>query len=222
MSRQTTLLSVLGAVLLLVVAYLFLIKPQQDEISAIRTEIDTTQEEQSQVRAQIAQLESVRATIPEVEAAIAAAETIVPHGDAKVPGAVRQLQMAANDSGVELTSVALARPTVVTDAGPAVSIPADLASLSVTVTLSGGYYQIVDFLRRVEDPVVTPRAILWSNVAVTLEEYPTLTANLSGSMFAYLDDIGAEEPAPTETETDADVDVDVDVDVTETETEEAA
>ena len=226
MSRQATLLSVLGAVLLLVVGYLFVVKPKQDEIADIRTEIQSTQDQQRQVEAQIARLEQVRATIPEVEAAIAAADTIVPHDDAKLSAAVRQLQVAANDSGTELTTVSLARPAAVTDTET--TVPADLASINVSVTITGGYYQIVDFLRRIEDPVISPRAILWNTSSVALEEYPTLTATLTGSMYAYLEDLGdePEAPAPTDggeqatdapTDGETDVDVDVNVDVNETE-----
>lgn len=219
MSRQLTLLSALGAVLLLVVAYIFVVKPKQDEIAEIRTEIESTQDQQAQVSAQISRLESVRATIPEVEAAIAAAETILPREDAKLAAAVRQLQVAANDSGAELTTISMGRPAEVTDVEA--TVPEDLASITVTVSVSGGYFQIVDFLRRVEDPALTPRAILWSTSSISLDDYPTLTANLAGNMFAYLDDIGVEEqPAPTDTATDADVEVDVDV-TEETETEEA-
>lgn len=223
MTRQATLLSVLAAVLLLVLAYFFVVKPKQDEMAETRAEIESTQSQQAQVRAQISRLENVRASIPEVEAAIAAAETIVPRDDAKLAAAVRQLQVAANDSGAVLSSVGMSRPSAVTGDGT-VDPPAGLASIGVNITVEGGYFQIVDFLRRVEDPALTPRAVLWSTSSISLDEYPTLTANLAGNMFAYLDDIGAEEPAPTETETDADVEVDVDVTETEveTETEEAA
>ena len=217
MSRQMMLLAGLGAVLLLVVGYLFLIKPQQDEIADIQAEIEATQGQQVDVEAQIVQLEAVRARIPEVEAAIAAAETIVPRDDARLAAAVRQLQVAANESGVELTSVTMSRPSAVTDA--AADVPADLAAINLSVIIDGGYYQIVDFLRRLENPAISPRAILWSTSAVSVTEYPTLTANLTGSMYAYLED---PEAAPTEAPTEDDADVDVDVDVDATETEDAA
>lgn len=217
MSRQMMLLAGLGAVLLLVVGYLFLIKPQQDEIADIQAEIEATQGQQVDVEAQIVQLEAVRARIPEVEAAIAAAETIVPRDDARLAAAVRQLQVAANESGVELTSVTMSRPSAVTDA--AADVPADLAAINLSVIIDGGYYQIVDFLRRLENPAISPRAILWSTSAVSVTEYPTLTANLTGSMYAYLED---PEVAPTEAPTEDDADVDVDVDVDATETEDAA
>ena len=100
-------------------------------------------------------------------------------------------------------------------------MPAGLATIGTTVTVSGGYFQLVDFLRRIEDPVISPRAVLWQQANVALDQYPTLTLNLSGALFAYLDDLG--QPAPehrrsgTEEPTDGETDVDVDVDVTETE-----
>lgn len=217
MNRQFTLLTALGVVLVIVLAYLFVAKPKQNEIAQINTEIESTQDQQATVEAQIARLEDIRARIPEVEAAIAAAETIVPRDDPKLAAAVRQLQVAANESGIELSTVTMSRPTVVTS--DAADVPADLASIGLSVSIEGGYYQIVDFLRRIEDPVISPRAILWNTSSVSLTEYPTLTANLAGDMYAYLVDPGAAvvEEEPTEETTDDDVDVDVDVEVVETE-----
>lgn len=218
MNRQKSLLVGLVVILVLVLAYLFVVKPANEEITETQQRIEDTRAQQSVVRTQIARLEDVRERSPEVESLLAAAETVVPRGDANLPAAVRQLQVAANDSGVELASVTMARPTATEAVGEA-SVPDDLATIGVTITLNGGYFQIVDFLRRVEDPVISPRALLWNTASVALEEYPTLTASLNGAMFAYLDPADTEpaEAEPTETGTETDVDVDVDVDVTETE-----
>lgn len=200
MNRQTALVAALGALLILVLAFVFIVRPRQQEVAEIQTEIEEVRAEQGVVRTQIARLEEVRARSPEVEAALAAAESVIPRDDAKIPAAVRQLQMAANDSGADLASVALDRPADVAELNEDedVEVPEDLTSLSVTVTVRGGYFQIVDFLRRIEDPVVTPRALLWTNAAVSLEDYPTLNANLSGVMFAYLEDLPEVDDTATE------------------------
>lgn len=217
MTRQKTLLSILAAVLLVILAFVFLLRPQMTEADEVRQEIEDTRAQQAQLESQIVRLEDVRARSPEIEALVAAADTLIPRDDPALPAAVRQLQMAANDSGAQLVSVAMSRPAV-TEATNDVAVPPGLATIATSVTVSGGYFQLVDFLRRVEDPVISPRAILWNQANVTLAEYPTLTMNLSGALFAYLEDIGAPAPAPpTEEPTDGETDVDVDVDVTETE-----
>lgn len=210
MNRATLLLVALAAVAVVVLAFLFLIKPKMDEASELRTEAQDVRDQQSQIRSQIAALEEVRADSPDLEAELAAASAVVPE-DPALPAALRQLQVAADDSGVTLISVSPGAP-----ASAGVEDLPELSSIPVSLSLEGGYFQVVDFLRRLEDPRITSRGILVQDVTVAPEAYPTLAVTVSGTMFSLLDQPVSEqpEPAPTETETD-DVDVDVDVDVTE-------
>ena len=219
MNRQKTLLSILGAVLLVVLAFVFLFRPQMTQADELRQDIEDTRAQQAQLRTQIAQLEDVRSRSPEIEALVAAANTIIPHDDPALPAAVRQLQVAATDSGASLVSVSMTRPEVA-ESNNDVPMPEGLATIGTTVTVSGGYFQLVDFLRQIEDPVISPRAVLWQQANVVLDEYPTLTLNLSGALFAYLDDLGQPAPAPdtgTEQPTDGETGIDVNVDITESE-----
>jgi Tfp pilus assembly protein PilO len=189
MTRQMTLLSALGVFLLLVLFYLFAWSPKSDELAEVRTEIDDAVAQQSLLESQIAALEGVRATAPEIEAALAAAESLVPR-DAALPSALRQLQLAADDSGVELLSIAAGRPA-------ADDIVPEVASISLAINAEGSYFQLVDFLRRIEDPAITPRVVLFANVSVSIVEYPTLGAALTGEMYALLPAPPVvEEPAP--------------------------
>ena len=218
MNRQKTLLSILGAVLLVVLAFMFLLRPQMTEADEVRVEIEDTKAQQQQVQAQIAQLEDVRSRSPEIEALVTAADTVIPHDDPALPAAVRQFQMAANESGASLVSVSTARPEVA-ESVTETPFPDGLAAINTTMTVSGGYFQLVDFLRRIEDPVLSPRAVLWSQANVSLDEYPTLTLNLSGSMFAYLDDIGATPEGGSATPTDDGTETEGEATETETVTE---
>lgn len=212
MSRQAILLTVLGFVLVVVVFFFFLFQPKQNQIAELEEEAATLRTQQQTTQNDIERLEAVRATAPELEAEIAAAEAIVPT-DTSLPALLRGLQTAADDSGLQLTTVAPARPQPVDEEGA----PEGLARIDLSVTVDGGYYQTVDFLRRLEDPALTARGVLWGGLNVTkdLESYPTLTTTVSGTVFAVLPGGEvAEEPAPAETPTDgSDVDVDVDVDV---------
>lgn len=189
MSRQTVMLVALGAVLLIVLFYLFGWKPKSEEIAEIETQTEEAIAQQSLLETQIATLESVRASAPEIEAALAAAESLVPR-EAALPAALRQLQLAADDSGVTLLSIAPGRPAADAD------IP-ELARISVAINAEGSYFQLVDFLRRLEDPVITPRVVLFDNVAISVTEYPTLSAALTGAMFAVLPAPPAPAPEPT-------------------------
>lgn len=199
MTRQMVMLAALAALLLVVLFYLFGWKPKSEELAEIRVQTDEAVAQQTLLESQIAALEAVRASAPEVEAALATAEGLVPR-EAALPSALRQLQLAADDSGIELLSIAPARPA-------ADELVPELARIAVAMTAEGSYFQLVDFLRRVEDPLITPRVFLVENLTATTADYPVLSVAITGAMFAVLPAPPAvEEPAPdvpTGTETPA-------------------
>lgn len=211
MNRTAALLTALVAVAVIALSFMLLIKPKMDEVAELEAEADTVRTQQAQVQSEISALEQVRATSPNLEAELAALGAIVPRSP-DLPSALRQLQMAADDSGVTLLSVAPGRPS---SAGVA-EVP-DLTTISLNLSLEGGYFQVVDFLRRLEDPAITARAILIGSVDASPTEYPTLSVTVSGQMYALLEAPAAAAPqqAPTDEATDGATEVDVDVDVTE-------
>lgn len=192
MNRQSIIVAALVGVLVVAGYYFLLFKPRSDEVAEIEDQIEQVVQQQTALRSRIAALEEVRSQAPEIEARLAAAEAVIPR-DPALPSALRQLQLAADDSGLELVSITPGRP----DGADVDGAPPELASLSLSLALNGGYFQIVDFLRRVEDPSIVPRGVLWTSVALGVDEYPTLTANLSGEMFALLPTAGGAAPAPS-------------------------
>jgi hypothetical protein len=120
---------------------------------------------------------------------------------------LRQLQLAADEAGATMPTISLGRPASVTDA------PATLGQLSLNVQLTGTYFQVVDFLRRVEEPAITPRGISWSSLSLSISDYPDLNVTLQGRMFANLTEPAPAEPDEPTTEPDANADEDADVDV---------
>jgi Tfp pilus assembly protein PilO len=207
-NRQTTLLGVLAAVLVVALWWFLLYAPGSDELAQAQSEIDAAQSEQSSLQQRIAALETVRSRAPETEAAIATIRSFVPD-DPALPGALRQIQAAADDAGIDLTAVATTRPEPIQDDPAAMGLHA----AAVTLTAEGSYFQLVDFLRRVEDPEITARGIVFNVLTLATAEYPTLTASISGEMYALLDPVPepvggdgttapAPSPSPTATEGD--------------------
>lgn len=181
MSRQSMLLAGLGAVLIVALWWLFLYSPGQDELEQIDGEIAAAEQEQLSLQRRVAQLEQVRSRAPETEAAIARLQSVVPLEPA-LPGALRQISAAADDAGMTLEALAATRPTELEDAS-------ELHSVSLTLTASGSYFQLVDFLRRLEDPTITSRGISFNNLSIARGEYPSLTVSLSGAMYAVLEPV---------------------------------
>jgi Tfp pilus assembly protein PilO len=188
MKRQTLLLSILAAVLTVALFWLLLFQPKRAELADLEVDIAAEIDQQRLLEADLVRLRQVRETAPEVESQLAAAEAIVPR-DAALPSALRQLQIAADEAGVVLQSVTTSRPIQLEGATPG------LSRINVNVQLLGSYFQVVDFLRRTEDPAITPRGLLWNDSSLSKQEYPQLVASLGGTVYALLPSAPPAAPA---------------------------
>jgi hypothetical protein len=220
MKRTTLLLTVLGLILVLAAWYMFLWTPRAEARSAAEAEIIDVQAQQATTQSRITALQSVREEAPQLQAELVAAESLLPR-DTALPSALRQLQAAADASNATLVSVAPSRPEAVEGS------TTGLFSMAVNAELRGTYFQIVDTLRRLEDPSISPRGLVWDSVGLTIDDTaPNLTVALTGRMFAVLPSPPAPDTGETEATADAtdegdaadegaDVEVDVDVEVDE-------
>lgn len=193
MNRAMLLLAAVGAVLVIALFYVAIFQPAREELAEVEAQIELEINEQVRLEEEIARLRSVRAEAPTVEAELATGEAIVPR-DPALPALIRQLQLAADESGLTLATVSTQRPAPVPE-----STEPGLSAISTSMLLEGGYFQVVDFLRRLEDPGITPRGILWENATVSRAdgEYPDLSVALTGTVFAVID-----VPLPPEPEID--------------------
>lgn len=217
MTRQATFLAILVALLLAVGFWFLLFQPGQEELAEVETQIADVEAQQVTTQQRIVELEQVRSDAASIEAALASAASLVP-SETALPATLRQLQAAADDSGLLLLNISPSTPTALTDEAAA---GIDLAEITVNMTGNGSYFQFVDFLRRVEDPALVSRGVVIDNVTVTVDEYPDLTVTITARIFANVvpgPDPAAEPEPEEETDPDAeddDVDVDVDVEVEE-------
>lgn len=192
MSRMAWILTVLVAVLLLVLWWFLLRAPTAAEIDQVEESIATVESQTVTLRNQAAQLRQVRERAPEAAAELAAADVLVPR-DAALPSLLRQLQQAADNAGVRLSSVSPGRPASrETTAGT-------VSAIQLTLTLQGSYFQIVDFARRLEDPMLSGRGLTWSALSMTRAEHPMLSVSMSATVFAR-GEVGAVDMPPVEAE----------------------
>lgn len=200
MNRIAVLLTALGLLVVVAVFFLFIFQPAREDLAEVEEQIALEQSQQTQLQQDINRLRDVRETAPGVESEVAAAEAIVPR-DPALPALVRQLQSAADESGMVLSSIATSRPVDL----EAAEEPG-LAGIDVNGQLTGSYFQMVDFLRRIEDPAITSRGITWSNATVTRADdtYPELQFNLSGRAYAVIEQPLPPEPEPEPATDDGD------------------
>ena len=173
------------ACLVLAVGFYFLAwKPKDDEQTALENETAELEDEASRLRNELAALEQIRDNQAQIRATLDTLRTYIPEGPAQ-PTAVRQLQQAADDAGVEIASMQFGAPEVVQGAPETGDPNTVVASINASVSLEGRYFQIADFMRRVEAEV--PRAVLVSQLGLGEggdEGFPTLAGDWTGDLFA--------------------------------------
>lgn len=210
MRNRAVLIAVAVALILAIAFWFLLYKPARERQAVVEAETAELEQQQASLQAQIAQLRDIESRQVEIRAALARLEEFIPAGPAQ-PTAIRQFQRAADSAGTEIATITFSEPTV--PAAAEGTAPSDtgqpgttLANIALSMTVEGGYFQVVDFFRRLE--VDVPRAVLVESVSLAEageEGFPTLSADWSGQLFAVvptadLTDVEAGVPAPGATE----------------------
>lgn len=211
MRATPPIIGLLVALVLAMAFWFLLYKPSTAQEQLVRDEIASLQGQEASLRVELERLRGVQRREVEIRATLARLEELIPSGAAQ-PAAIRQLQTAADASGTEIASVTFGLPGVPGAAGGAVAGDTGtegtvLAEIPITIVAQGGYFQVVDFLRRLE--VEVPRAVLVDGVSLTEAEtgFPHLAATLTGRLFAVIatedltDASGAPLVVPTPTPT---------------------
>jgi hypothetical protein len=164
--RNELLVAVAGALVLLVAGVLLLIRPTQQATAQARAEREAASVESQTLRDQIKALEALKANEADLRARAEQAKAEFPETPA-LPALVDALQEAASLAGVELGTVAPSTPRVST-------IRPELAEITASVSVKGGYFEIQDFLLRLENLVkgsdpgrVPPRSVLVRSVGLS-------------------------------------------------------
>ncbi len=184
---RAPLLALLAAIVVGAAWWYFLQQPSLDQQAAFEAETAQLEAEESQLRAEIAELEEVRDNEMALRAELATLQEYIPNGIAQ-PAALRDIQETADDAGVEVLALSFGAPVAVEEAPPTGEEGTTLAEISVSMTIEGGYFQLVDLIRRFE--VDVERALLIQSVSVSEggeDGFPSLSTNWNGKVFAVVD-----------------------------------
>jgi Tfp pilus assembly protein PilO len=169
--RNELILAVAGALLVVVLATMVLVRPTRQATAVAEADRDAAVSESQALRDQIKALEALKPNEAELKAKADLAKAEFPATPA-LPGLVDALQDSASLAGVDLGTVSPSAPKTST-------LNPLLAEISTTVDVSGGYFEIQDFLVRLENLVkgadpgrVDPRSVLIQsvNLASSTEE----------------------------------------------------
>lgn len=162
------------ALVVLVIVYFFLVwSPQSTRIEEATVAADTEEARVQQLRAELARLKELETRAPQLREQAAKFETAIPN-DPRLAEFILQVQDAASASGIDWVSV---NPTP-----PAVAALPTISEIDLQMNVTGGYFQVQDFLVRLE---TLPRAVKIGtvNLGAGPAGLPNLTATLGMRMF---------------------------------------
>jgi Tfp pilus assembly protein PilO len=212
MTRRAPVIVVACALLLTLAFWYLLYQPRQAEQAGYIDETAQLGDQGSQLQAQLATLREIERNADDYRSQFERLAEYLPD-DPEQPMALRELQRASDESGVTITETVFGDPEQVEGAPETGNTGTTLAQIPTQLTVEGGYFQVVDLLRRVE--VDLARAIKIDTVTMAEAEdqgFPRLSATWTGQIFAVLplDDVVGEGGQPveptTETSTEASTD----------------
>jgi hypothetical protein len=146
--RRELIVLLLIGVLVTVGLWAALIRPKGNQAAAAKAEEQAAADQAESLRGQIRALEAVRADAEGLRARARQSEELFP-GKPALPDLTNALQKIADQSGVDLVGIQPSPPT----ASPTTP---ELAVVATTVTIGGGFFEVQDFLARLENLVKSP------------------------------------------------------------------
>jgi Tfp pilus assembly protein PilO len=179
MKSRTVTISILVAVLIVGVWWMFLFSPVRGDAGKVDDEIETAKSETRALETQAKQLEDLERRAPEIEANLDRLREAVP-AEPELASFIDLANQLGVDTGVRWVSVAPAEPATTGQAG----------TIQLTIEVEGGYFQVLDYLNRLEN---LPRLVVVDQLSLSASESdeegasagaPQLLASLTARMFS--------------------------------------
>jgi len=152
--QRTPIIAGVAVALIAILAFMFLVRPKMSQVSEAQVELEAAQDEEIVLEAQLRTLQDAQAAAPETEREIALIEDQVPP-TADLPALIRLLQSAADRAAVDFFSF--------TPATPVADATGQFSTISSSITVTGGYFSIDEFLFLIE---TLPRAAKGVSISV--------------------------------------------------------
>lgn len=186
MTRHVPAIAVATAVVLTAAFWFLLYQPLREEQAAYIAETAQLEAERNDLQGRLLTLRDVEANLPDYESQLVRLAEYVPDTPQQ-PAALRELQRAADNAGVEIAEMVFGDPEAVVDAPETADPDTVMARIPTQMTVSGAYFQVVDLLRRIE--VDLARAVKIDTVTMAEEaelSFPDLTVTWTGNAFAVM------------------------------------
>lgn len=176
MTRRIVPLTVLAAVVLVVAWYTVGWSPRSKAIGKAADRADAAEQHNDQLLARITALRAAEKDAPVLRVRAGELAEAVP-GDGRLAEFILQANDAAAKAGVEFVGISPVRPA---PAVAGVAVPGTPPEVKMTLQLTGGYGEILNFIDRLS---ALPRLVVLDGVNLTGDPTGRLTASLTGRMF---------------------------------------
>jgi Tfp pilus assembly protein PilO len=176
-SKRLPIFVGIGVAVAVLLVLLILVFPRNSAVSKAQSDLDGLKAQETQLRTQVAALETLRTKAGDTQRKLDQNQTLIPP-TADKPGLIRLLQLVADKTGVDLGTI---QPS-----GATASTGGDYSTIPVNVIVSGTFFQIDEFLYRIER---LPRAMKVTSVTIQAGSWPELT--MTATLETYTTDTSA-------------------------------
>ena len=173
--KQWVALAVAVSLGVLAAGWFLLVQPKNAEAADLRAQAEQQVSANAAMRTHLAVLKAQARDLPKQEAKLARVSEKIPDNPA-LPALIRALAGASDASGVEFLSLTPGAPTPAATTGT--TGQSGLTLVPVTINVSGGYFQIEQYVRMLED---LPRALRISNITVAPGVSPVAPQSETGT-----------------------------------------
>lgn len=210
MTRKTVLIAGVSAFLVLALWYLLLWSPRKADLSEARDRKEKAEALRDELAAKVSRLRASEKDQPMKNAQVEALRTTIPD-EPNLAAFILDTNDAAGKAGIDFISVAPTEPalpsgnpavtsTAAQTGAPAPRLGSQPAEIGLQLAITGGYFQVLDFLNRVND---MPRLVVTDGLNIAAGDNNKLTVALNARMFVravppgYGDAPLVATPAPT-------------------------
>jgi Tfp pilus assembly protein PilO len=199
-NRRVLLAGVGGALVVLLLWYFLLWSPRGDAIADAKEREDAADNALQELQAERQRLEDLRNNEAATRARIEQLRQSIPD-EPNLAQFILDANDAANQSGIDFLSIAPTPPAASSAAPvPDPNAPANAqaaappAEISLTISITGGYFQVLDFVNRLNR---LTRIVVIDGLSVGAGEGGALSVQLTGRMFVTSVPAGTAAPGAT-------------------------
>lgn len=175
--RRNYVIFALVLIVIALVSFFFVFSPQSAKIAQAKADTEAAEGKVAKLKLQLAHLEALQKDAPRLREKATVLDAAAPN-DPQLAQFILQVQDSANASGIEWLAISPSPP-----AGNA-AVPG-LSEVSISMNVTGGYFQVQDFIVRLEtlSRAVKIGTLNLSAGAGTSTTSPELTVAMSMKMF---------------------------------------